>query len=93
VQRETFLFNNQLELTQTRTELKKFKTLIEQDQELIELKTRIKNAYDVKYENGIATMAELLDRTNDENVAQQNLIMHEVQYLMKAYQYKNKSGN
>lgn len=93
VQRETFLFNNDLELTQTQVELNKYKNLIEQDKEILTLKTRIKSAYDVKFENGISTMSELLDRTNDESVAKQNLITHEVQYLMKAYQYKNKTGN
>ena len=93
VQRETFLFNNHLELTQTQLELEKYKTLLVQDKEILVLKSSIKKAYDVKYENGISTMSELLDRTNDESVAQQNLIVHEIQYLMKAYQYLNKSGN
>lgn len=93
VQRKTFLFNNNLELTQTEVELKKYKNMLARDKEILMLKTRIKNAYDVKYENGVSTMSELLDRTNDENVAQQNLIVHEIQYLMKAYQYKNKTGN
>ena len=93
VQRETFLFNNNLELTQTQVELNKYQNLIEQDKAILNLKTKIKKSYDIKYENGICTMSELLDRTNEESVAQQNLITHEVQYLMKAYQYKNKTGN
>jgi len=93
VQRETFLFNTNLDLTQTEMELEKYKTLIEQDNELLTLKSRIKDAYDVKYENGVSTMSELLDRVNDESIAKQNLVVHEIQYLMKAYQYKNKSGN
>lgn len=93
VQRETFLFNNKLELTQTQMELEKYKTLLDMDKEILALKSSIKKAYDVKYENGISTMSELLNRTNDESVAQQNLIVHEIQYLMKAYQYLNKSGN
>lgn len=93
VQRETFLFNNSLELDQTRIELLKYKNMLEQDKEILKLKTSIKKAYDVKYENGISTMSELLDRTNDESVAQQKLVVHEIQYLMKAYQYKNKTGN
>ncbi|WP_020529920.1 TolC family protein [Flexithrix dorotheae] len=93
VQRETFLFNTNLELTQTQQELDKFKTLIDQDKELLTLKSGIKQAYEVKYENGVSTMSQLLDKVNDENAAKQNLIMHEIQYLMKVYQYKNKSGN
>lgn len=93
VQRETFLFNTNLDLTQTETELEKFLKLIEQDKELVDLKSSIKNAYEVKYENGVSTMSALLDRTNDESVAKLKLITHEIQYLMKSYQYLNKSGN
>lgn len=93
VQRETFLFNNNLDLTQTGIELEKYQKLIEQDKEILSLKSRIKDAYETKYENGINTLSELLDRTNEESVAKQNLVVHEIQYLMKAYQYKNKTGN
>ena len=93
VQKETFLFNNDLELTQTRLDLNKYNNLVEQDEEILALKTRIREAYELKYENGISTMSELLNRTNDESAARQNLIIHEIQYLMKAYQYKNRSGN
>ena len=93
VQKETFLFNNELELTQTRLDLNKYRNLVEQDREILELKTRIKDAYELKYENGISTMSELLNRTNDESAARQNLVIHEIQYLMKAFQYKNRTGN
>ena len=92
-QEETFLFNTNIELSQTEMELKKYSKLIEQDRELVELKNSIKEAYIVKYDNGVATMSDMLDRINDENVAKQNMILHEIQYLMKAYQYLNKSGN
>ena len=92
-QEDTFLFNTNLELSQTDMELEKFRKLLAQDRELLRLKGSIKEAYIVKQENGIATMSEMLDRINDENVTKQNMIMHEVQYLMKAYQYLNKSGN
>ena len=93
VQKETFLFNNELELTQNRLDLNKYRNLVEQDREILELKTRIKDAYELKYENGISTMSELLNRTNDESAARQNLVIHEIQYLMKAFQYKNRTGN
>lgn len=92
-QEETFLFNTNLELSQTDIELEKLRKLLEQDRELLALKTSIKDAYIVKHENGITTMSAMLDRINDENVTKQNMIMHEIQYLMKAYQYLNKSGN
>jgi outer membrane protein TolC len=93
IQRETFLFNVNLDLTLNERELEKYKTLINQDKELLALKSRIKSAYDVKYANGITPLSELLDKVNDESAAKQNLVIHEIQYLMSAYQYKNKSGN
>jgi len=92
-QKETFLFNTHLQLDQTSMELQKYKELIEKSKQVLELKQRIKNAYDIKYENGVCTMTELLDKTNDENLAKQKLAMHEIQYLQKVYEYKFKSGN
>lgn len=92
-QEDVFLFNTNLDMTQTDKELEKFRSLLEQDRELLALKTSIKESYSVKYDNGVATMSDVLKRINDENAARQVLIMHEIQYLMKAYQYLNKSGN
>jgi outer membrane protein TolC len=93
IQEETFLFNTNLELSQTEMELEKYRKLLAQDREILSLKTSIREAYSVKYDNGIATMSEMLDRINEENVTKQNMILHEIQYLMKAYQYLNKTGN
>lgn len=90
---ETFLFNTRLELSQTDMELEKYRKLLEQDQELMALKSSIKDAYMSKYDNGVATMTDVIRRINDENATRQTMIMHEIQYLMKAYQYLNKSGN
>lgn len=92
VQRETFLFNNNLELTQTQLQLNKYKRMIARDKEILALKTQIKNAYHTKYENGVSTMTDFLNKTNDESAAQQTLIVREIQYLMKVYELKNKLG-
>jgi outer membrane protein TolC len=92
-QEETFLFNTKLELSQTNTEMEKYRKLLEMDREILLLKSSIKDAYMLKYDNGVATMTDVLQRINDESAAKQMMIMHEIQYLMKAYQYLNKSGN
>lgn len=92
-QEETFLFNTGLELQQTNIELEKYRKLLENDRELLALKSSIKDAYMAKYDNGVATMTDVLQRINDQSAARQTMIMHEIQYLMKAYQYLNKSGN
>ena len=90
---ETFLFNTNLELSKTNAEIEKYRSLVESDKSILKLKHSIRSSFEVKYENGISTMSELLDRINDENIATQNLIMHETQYLMALYKHKNISGN
>ncbi len=92
-QEETFLYNTNLQLSQTHVELQKYQELIEKSEEVVVIKERIKKAYEVKYENGVSTMTQLLDKTNEENLAKQKLIMQQIQYLQKQYQYKYKSGS
>jgi len=92
-QEETFLFNTHLQLNQTQVELQKYEELIQKTKEIVLIKERIKKAYEVKYENGVTTMTQLLDKTNEENLAKQKLIMQDIQYLQKQYQYKYKSGS
>lgn len=90
---ETFLFNTKLDLSQSDNEIKKLKLLIEKDNEIIELKSRVKKSYEIKFNNGVATMTELLNKTNEENLARQDKIMHEIQYMMASFKYKNMTGN
>ena len=92
-QEAAFLFNTGLQIDQTHIELNKYQQLIEKSEEVLAIKSRIKKAYEVKYENGVSTMTELLDKTNEENLANQKLIFQEIQYLQKVYEYKYKSGN
>jgi len=93
IQRETFMFNTNLELIRIQEETNKYRVMIDRDEEILRLKNRITRSYQVKYHNGISTMSELLDKTNEENMAKQNLITHEIQYQMAIYSYKNISGN
>lgn len=93
LQQETFLFNTNLALTQTRNELAKYESVLEQDRKILALKSSIKKSYEIKYDNGVSTMTALLNKVNEESMAKQTLNLHEIQYLMKQYQYKNQSGN
>lgn len=93
LQKETFLFNTNLGLSQVGNDLQKLTSLIEQDKEILTLKSTIRKSYDVKYNNGVSTMSALLDKVNDESMARQKLVMHEIEYLKKLYEYQNLSGN
>jgi outer membrane protein TolC len=92
-QQETFLFNTKLQLTQQRSDIEKQRTIIEKDQQIVVLKSSIKNAYEQKYQNGMCTMNDLLSATNGETEARSNQVLHETQLLLSVYAYKTTSGN
>ncbi len=93
VQKEVFLFNTNLALTQQNTELNKFRELMHVDNQLIELRTEIKNTSKVQLENGVISSNDYLREVNAEDQARQNLLVHEIQLLMAGYNYKTTSGN
>lgn len=92
-QQETFTFMNNLQLTQTNGEIEKQKAILQQDHEIIKLKSNIRKSYQLRYENGMSTMNDLINATNKENEALGNQSLHNVQLLMSMYNYKTISGN
>jgi outer membrane protein TolC len=92
-QQETFLFNTNLQLAQQQSEIQKQQTILNKDDEIIRLKSNIKKAYELKYQNGICSMNDLLTATNGESEALGNRAQHEIQLLMSVYMYKTTSGN
>jgi len=92
-QQETFLFNTNLQLSQERSDIEKQKAVLLKDDEIVKLKSNIKKGYEVKYQNGMCTMNDLLTATNGETDAFSNRAIHEIQLLMSAYNYKTTSGN
>jgi outer membrane protein TolC len=92
-QKEAFVFNTNLVSTQQRQELDKLKKLIEVDNQIIELRTRIKKTAEVQQENGVITTNDYLRELNAEDQAKQNRLLHEMQLLMALYAYQNTIGN
>jgi outer membrane protein TolC len=92
-QQETFLFNTNLQLAQETSDITKQRAILAKDTEIVVLKTSIKKAYEVRYQNGMCTMSDLLNATNGESEALSNQALHEVQLLMNLTQYRTTSGN
>jgi outer membrane protein TolC len=92
-QQETFSFTNKLQLTQTTSEIEKQKAIINNDDEIVKLKGDIKNSYQLRYDNGMCAMNDLINAINKENEALSNRALHNVQLLMSMYNYKTISGN
>lgn len=93
VQKETFLFNTRLTLTQQQVNAQQFDDMISQDQQIIALRTSVKNAAVAQLENGVITSHDYISQVNAENLARQNLALHEIQLLQIQYNSKNTSGN
>ncbi|HPR59621.1 MAG TPA: TolC family protein, partial [Prolixibacteraceae bacterium] len=69
VQRETFLFNTNMKVNQQKTEIEKLQSLMVNDEEIIQLRTRIKTAALAKVENGTLTSTDLVRELNAETQA------------------------
>ena len=92
IQKEVFLFNTQQKLTQQNTDIEKFKELLKQDDEIIELRTQIKNTSAAKVENGTLTVSDYLRDVTNENIARQIKTLHELNLLQTVYQLRMESG-
>ncbi len=79
--RQAFLLNTQLELTQQSEQLKKLQKLIEQDEASVTLRHSVAKAAEVQLDNGVITTHEYLQKVNAWHLAQQTLILHQIQLL------------
>jgi len=93
IQKETFLFNNNLVTKQQQNEIGKLQSTLTNDDEIIRLRQNIKKATSSKLENGTASVSDLVRDLNAENQAQQLKSLHEIQLLLTIYQLKNNTNN
>ena len=93
VQKETFLLNTNITLKQQNAEIDKLNELIKADEEIIALRTSVKNTSNIQLENGIITANDYLREVNAEDQAKQNRLLHEMQLLMAQYNYQFTAGN
>lgn len=93
VQQETFLFNTRLQLMQQDTEIQKISDLMKADDEIVGLRTSIKEAAEVKLANGVISVTDLIREINAEDLAKQAGATHRVQRLMSVYAYMYTTNN
>lgn len=86
VSKETFLFNTQMQLINQNEEIRKLAQLAESDSEIIRLRTNVKQAAEVKLENGVIAVSDLIREINAEDMARQAAAIHQTQHLMAIYQ-------
>ncbi len=93
VYRATFLFNNRLDAIQQNDDIGKYSRMMEEDAQIVELRRDVRLAAESKLAHGIIDTNNLLQEINRENLAKNNMSMHEVQMLKKMYDLKYTLNN
>lgn len=93
VQKETFLFNTNLTVRQQSAEIRKYLDLLASDDEIINLREKVKKTSIAQLENGVINGNDYLREANAEDQARQAKILHEIQLLISQYNQQTTTGN
>jgi outer membrane protein TolC len=93
IQREIFLFNTALDLTQKGSNIDKYFDQLKYDDEIIALRNSIKQASEAKMANGTLSGTDLSRDINAEQMAIQDKILHETELLLAIYNLKFATNN
>ncbi len=83
--REVFLFNNRLEQIQQNQEIARYRKLMTDDEEIIQLRANVRKAAESKLAHGIIDVNDLVREINQENAARVQQKMHELEMLKQIY--------
>lgn len=87
--RNAFLFNTNIQLENQNSEISRLESQLKRDNEIIQLRERIKKASEFKLENGTISVSDYIKDVNAEDISKQNQILHRIQLLMSIYKYNN----
>lgn len=90
--RETFLLNTKTSLEKENADIEKYKTLLQQDDEIIALRAEVVKSAQAQLANGVITTNEFINKLNAENLARQTKNLHEIQLLKAQTNYQTLSG-
>jgi outer membrane protein TolC len=93
VQKEMFMLNTNTQLKQQQAELDKLQQLVQSDQQIISIRTQVKEAANAQLSNGVITANDYLKEVNAEDQARQSLIAHQLQLIQAQINYRTLSGN
>ena len=85
IERDVFNLNNDIEQTQQLSKINQLNLSLKSDDELIALRSKIKQTSQVQLENGVITSADFIRDANAENQARQKKALHEMQLILEQY--------
>lgn len=86
--REVFLFNNSIDEIQQKENINRYRKMMQNDDEIIALRTHIRKAAESKLAHGIIDVNSLLREINNENAAKSQQAIHEIDMLKEMYNLK-----
>lgn len=92
-EQKTFAFNQSLELKQYGADVARQRAILQNDNKIVELKKRIQESQQLKFDNGLCSAADLISAINNEQDARSNQRLHEIYLLKSLYAYKRALGN
>ncbi|HVU93985.1 MAG TPA: TolC family protein [Puia sp.] len=91
-QRNTFLFNTRLTMSQESADVRKYRELIRSDEEIVRLRESVDKSSAAQLENGVISANDYLLDVNAAAQARQQRVIHAMQLLMAQYNYKTTAG-
>ena len=92
-ERSTFLFNTLQTLKQQNADIEKYRELIANDNEIVDLRESVSKTSAVQLQNGALTANDYLLDINAAAQARQDRLIHEIQLLLSQYNHRTTSGN
>jgi outer membrane protein TolC len=92
LQQDAFLLSTGAQLKQQEGEINKIVLLIQKDDEIIELRKKVKEASNAQLENGVITANDYIREVNAEDQARQTRILHQTQLLQAQINYLTIQG-
>lgn len=86
--RDLFLFNSNIQAASQREDIAGLRKVMKDDARIIELRGNVRRAAESQLANGIIDATALLSKISDENIAQLNSRLHEIQLLKEIYNLK-----
>ena len=92
VNRERFLFDNNLEQIEQNENISRYRQMMTDDEEIISLRSSIRKAAESKLAHGIIDVNDLVREINSENKARVEQCIHEIEMLKEIYDLKITTG-
>lgn len=86
--REAFLFNTNLQAEEQISEIRRYFSIVDDDEKIVRLRENIRRSTEAAVENGAKNVSDLVTEINKENVARKQLIMHQIEMMKAIYELK-----